>query len=492
PAAVAIGHGSAWVANSDGGWVSRIDLMTNEVTDTIPTGGRPDEIAVVPDAIWVTNAERASVQRIDPISNQVAAEIVIGSGREALTMDLAITPQAVWVAVLENGHIYRIDPDGPPPAPKRVAERGTDVATGDGHVWAMDAERGRVVRLTESTGPDVINIPRQEANPDTDLAVGFGALWVALGDAGTVTRIDLTTGEDSATAVGGEYTDLAVGPDAVWALTGAPGEDEGELVRLDPQTGAITSRVLTLAGSPIDVAAAGSYAWVVQREMDSASRVRVGAGTAASPEPEPEPSSPPKRRPLLTMWPELTDEQRAQAAERLRAGEDAWRGSAAETALQFTREVIGWVDPRLNAKGTPMRRYSGGSVGVVVFKRVGGASPSAEVVLTKCIDEKWWCVTGVGDPQRRGRSYLSVSIRGRNVQLAFPDQRAARVVLEMGYGDVPIITEEMDQAPFSPVEFQLPGRPGESGFLMLRWFDARGRVFSAQGTTLPAGDFAAG
>ncbi|HEX2240320.1 MAG TPA: hypothetical protein VHJ82_04170, partial [Actinomycetota bacterium] len=216
PAAVAIGHGSAWVANSDGGSVSRIDLMSNEVTDTISTGGRPDEIAVSPDAVWVTNAERGSVQRIDPVLNQLAAEIVIAPGDRSLTMDLAIGEEAIWVAALETESIHLIDLRGSGPfVPETLQASGTDVASDGQQVWAMDAKRGRIVRVAgERTGPNIIRIPRQDAGPNTDLAVGHGALWVALGDAGTVTRVNLATSEDSATAVGGGYSDLATGPDA--------------------------------------------------------------------------------------------------------------------------------------------------------------------------------------------------------------------------------------------------------------------------------------
>ncbi|MFN2525799.1 MAG: hypothetical protein ABR505_05990 [Actinomycetota bacterium] len=491
PSAVALGYGSAWVANDAGGSVSQIDLITDEILATIPTRGNPDEIVVGEGAVWVTNRSRASVQRIHPLTGDIVDEIPIGSQPELLTMDLTVGPGGIWVAALESGTVYRIDPERPGP-PEAFPRSGTDVAADGTQVWAMDAQRGRLVRLAGTgAGPDVVRIPRRSATPNTDLAVGFGALWVALGDEGTVTRIDLGTGEHQATQVGGGYADLAVGADGVWALTGTDDDARGDLVRLDPLTGAALGGALAVDGSPIDVAAGSGYVWVAQSSLDRASRVGIGGRQAPSPEPQPTRSAPRNREPVLTMWPELTEEQRADAADRLRAGEDPWRRSAADTALQFARDVVEWVDPQLRAKENAIDKLGPRYVTVMLFKRPGSRSPTAQVVLNKCIERRWWCVTGVGDPDPRGRSFLSVSVQGRRVQLAFPHQRADRVVLQIGYGDVPTFTQEVG-APFSPMEFELSNAPSQPGFLMLRWFDARGRVFSAQGTALPAGDFSAG
>ena len=46
PTAVAVGHGSVWVANAGDGTLSRIDPETSEVVATIQLGASPEAIAV--------------------------------------------------------------------------------------------------------------------------------------------------------------------------------------------------------------------------------------------------------------------------------------------------------------------------------------------------------------------------------------------------------------------------------------------------------------
>jgi len=58
PAAIAIGGGEVWVANSGDGTVSRIDPATNEVVVIITIGGAPVGVAVSGETVWVAVAER--------------------------------------------------------------------------------------------------------------------------------------------------------------------------------------------------------------------------------------------------------------------------------------------------------------------------------------------------------------------------------------------------------------------------------------------------
>ena len=54
PAAVAVGFGSVWVANSTSGTVSRIDPRTNTVTRTLRLGASPTGIATGAGLVWVS------------------------------------------------------------------------------------------------------------------------------------------------------------------------------------------------------------------------------------------------------------------------------------------------------------------------------------------------------------------------------------------------------------------------------------------------------
>ena len=75
PVAVAIGHGSAWVANADDGTVSRIDLERHEVVRTIGIGAPAIDLAVTSGAVWVANGSDGIVSRIDPGVEAVVATI---------------------------------------------------------------------------------------------------------------------------------------------------------------------------------------------------------------------------------------------------------------------------------------------------------------------------------------------------------------------------------------------------------------------------------
>ena len=78
PLAVTFGLGSAWVANSGTGTVSRIDPDTDQVTDTIVVGRDPQGIAFGEGSIWVTNSGDDTLTRIDAKTDRVLATIPVG------------------------------------------------------------------------------------------------------------------------------------------------------------------------------------------------------------------------------------------------------------------------------------------------------------------------------------------------------------------------------------------------------------------------------
>jgi DNA-binding SARP family transcriptional activator len=80
PVALAIGHGSVWVANTDDGTVSRIDQDRHEVIRTIGIGAPAIHVAVATDAVWVANGSDGTVSRIDPSADAVVETIDL-SGR---------------------------------------------------------------------------------------------------------------------------------------------------------------------------------------------------------------------------------------------------------------------------------------------------------------------------------------------------------------------------------------------------------------------------
>jgi DNA-binding beta-propeller fold protein YncE len=89
PVAVAIGFGSAWVANSGNGTVTRVALGGSRM-ETLGLNDQPSAIATGAGRVWVLSARSKKVLRIDPETNLVTKkvrlsreplEVVVRSGR---------------------------------------------------------------------------------------------------------------------------------------------------------------------------------------------------------------------------------------------------------------------------------------------------------------------------------------------------------------------------------------------------------------------------
>jgi YVTN family beta-propeller protein len=95
PSGIAVGAGSVWTANGLDGTVTRIDARSGSTTEVVRVGAGPAAIAYGAGAVWVANGDDGTVSRIDPATNEVSATIAVGNRPEAV----AIGGDAVWVTV---------------------------------------------------------------------------------------------------------------------------------------------------------------------------------------------------------------------------------------------------------------------------------------------------------------------------------------------------------------------------------------------------------
>ena len=63
---MAVGLGSAWVANEGSNTVSRIDASGKVLGKPIPVGSTPVGVAVGAGSVWVSNNKDDTVTRITP------------------------------------------------------------------------------------------------------------------------------------------------------------------------------------------------------------------------------------------------------------------------------------------------------------------------------------------------------------------------------------------------------------------------------------------
>jgi YVTN family beta-propeller protein len=107
-------NGAIWVANHQGGSVSRIDPAANKVVATVrlqvPQSGGPQGIAAGLGSVWVTLGNSGEVARIDPATNRLQAFVPSPIGMEPCG-GIAVGQTAVWTtSCLDDTAIERIDP----------------------------------------------------------------------------------------------------------------------------------------------------------------------------------------------------------------------------------------------------------------------------------------------------------------------------------------------------------------------------------------------
>ena len=254
PAAVAVGHGSVWVANAEDGTVMRIDPDKRRVVKTIGIGSPSSSIAISPNAVWIGNGSAGTVSRIDPDSNAVVATIDL-RGPDPLVpnavQSIAAGAGGVWVAVgsrtvvrldpSTSGILARIDVGAPPHA----------IAVGAGAVWAATGAE-RLVRIEPHSNTVTA---RAAIRYPVAVAAGLGGVWVSGED---ISWFDPESVSLVTTIAAGDYpVAVTTGEGAVWSVDPAG----GAAYRIDPDDTAHPT-VIKTGNAPTDVAVGFGTVWV--------------------------------------------------------------------------------------------------------------------------------------------------------------------------------------------------------------------------------------
>jgi YVTN family beta-propeller protein len=270
PGAVAVEGSSVWVANSGDGTVSRIDPATNKVIATIGVGGRPTHLTAQSGALWVTTPH--SMQWIDPATNQVVQTLPLpaGPGDAALVFDgclavslndgtvrvltpfdgrelgsVSVASQGVSALANDRGKLWAANGDTLVAIHdlelktttrftlQRDTNRNpqiTDLVLVEGHLWAADAD-GDVIRYPVDSPERTLRGQLIAREGPSAIAAGPTGVFVVSRSTQTVIRFDPSTGQANARIHLPAVSDVAVGPDAVWATAGS----RGLLYRIDPK-----------------------------------------------------------------------------------------------------------------------------------------------------------------------------------------------------------------------------------------------------------------
>jgi DNA-binding SARP family transcriptional activator len=256
PVAVAIGHGSVWVANADDGTVSRIHPDRREVTRTIGIGAPAIDLAVATDAVWVANGSDGTVSRIDPSADAVVETIDLrGSSELAWNPTYAVDADddSVWIAAGPH-HVLRIDPaTNEPSAIIDVGRVPIGVSLSEEALWVVTTAE-RALRIEPHTNAATTEVP---IGYPVALTAGNEAVWVS-DSRGQVWRINPDTGTvTQTTPVGRGLVGLCATDGAVFAAMNA----DGTVVQIDPQDGRVVGLV-SVGHAPTDVASWDGTVWV--------------------------------------------------------------------------------------------------------------------------------------------------------------------------------------------------------------------------------------
>jgi DNA-binding beta-propeller fold protein YncE len=256
PVALAIGHGSVWVANTDDGTVSRIHPDRREVIRTIGIGAPAIDLAVGTDAIWVANGSDGTVSRIDPSVDAVVETIDLRGSSELVwnpTYAVVADNDSVWIAAGPR-HVHRIDPtSNESSAIIDVGHVPAGLALGDEALWVVTTAE-RALRIEPHTNTATAEVPIEYP---VALTAGKQAVWVS-DSRGQVWRINPATATvTQTTPVGGGLVGLCATDGAVFAANNA----DGTVVQMDPRGGRVVG-VIPVGHAPTDVAALDGTVWV--------------------------------------------------------------------------------------------------------------------------------------------------------------------------------------------------------------------------------------
>jgi DNA-binding beta-propeller fold protein YncE len=211
---LAAGFGSIWVPNCGDKTVSRIDIKTNKITDTLPIPPAASEggIAASPDAVWLVTDAKGILSRIDPKTNKVAAEVPVPPNSAGVVYG----EDAVWVTTPEKNLLTRVDPKtNRVTATIEVGPGPRFLTTGAGSVWTLNQGDGTVSRVDAKTAKLVTNIAVGIPGTGGEIAFGEDHIWATVFQV-PLSEIDPATNQVVRQWFGPGGDSVRVGHGSVW------------------------------------------------------------------------------------------------------------------------------------------------------------------------------------------------------------------------------------------------------------------------------------
>lgn len=254
PGAITTSAGSVWVADPNGGAVSRVDPTSGAVVDRILVGGQPGSLVSGGGSIWVASTLGAALERIDPTSESVTQTIALAGANPD---SVAFGGDELWVAESTARTLTEIDATtGTVRRTFSLDLQPSAVAFRGGVIWVAGYNSATVEKLDSTSGRTISRV--HVGDGPAALAFGAGGLWVANSLDGTVSKVDPATGVLLATiSVGSGPSALVTDTGSVWVAN----EHSGSISRINPRVDAVVA-TLPVTGAPTSLAVGMHRLWV--------------------------------------------------------------------------------------------------------------------------------------------------------------------------------------------------------------------------------------
>lgn len=288
--------GSVLLATRD----SKEQATTRGITATLRVPGHPGPVAAGGDVLWVALTGDPArpvgdrpLLRLDLASGTVVQAVRLGGEVSCLTRDGGRLIASVK-PVGDNGsgprRLVALDWRSGLALPLGQSHLSdTDAREIDGPVdhlvragislWGLEVRPGRLLQLDPSTLEPLAPPLQLSSGSTLGLAAGAGFVWVTATDEGDVLRIDPETRAITRVHVGGFPVGVAVAGGNVWVAdrTGS------EVVRLDPRTLRLIGEPIQVGATPSWLAAAGDVLFVADQNAGTVARVDARSGQELGP-----------------------------------------------------------------------------------------------------------------------------------------------------------------------------------------------------------------
>jgi streptogramin lyase len=171
-------------------------------------------------AIWVTNGDHAQFGRlfkVNPGRRKVVATLKVPGAPSGVVEERRL----LWVACSDTGYLYRVNPRRATLVgkPIRAGKALLTIAAGRGRVWVGDSYAGAVNSVDANAGKVVTHTKIPYVS---DVAVGEGAVWATVDKPSELVRLDPKDGHEVGRPlpIQGTASGLAIGFGSIWVITG--------------------------------------------------------------------------------------------------------------------------------------------------------------------------------------------------------------------------------------------------------------------------------